>query len=132
MVDKVKPIGWENTTDGGSTNNLNPSEIDPDQDYISTKGVAFENQNDLLIDVDASGNIQYRDENSANYTTNPSGYIPFNTLSEYVFEQQTGLRIGEYSFTNEGGMVLLDYDLLVVYAATGTFIDVEFLKYQEI
>lgn len=61
MVDKVKPIGWENTVDGGSSNNVNPSEIDPDNDYISTKGVAFTGLDTRLVDLNVSGEISATD-----------------------------------------------------------------------
>jgi hypothetical protein len=42
MVDKVKPLKLEDTTSGGELNML-PHEADPSEDYVSVKGVAFEN-----------------------------------------------------------------------------------------
>jgi len=41
-VDKVKPLGLEETTDGSQTVPF-PTEMNPNQDYAAVKGISFEN-----------------------------------------------------------------------------------------
>jgi len=43
MVDKVKPLKIENPATGGTDTDLFPTETNPVQDYLATKGLAFEN-----------------------------------------------------------------------------------------
>ena len=110
MVDKVKPIGWENTTDGGSTNNVNPSEIDPDNDYLSTKGISFTGLDTRLLDLNGSGELcatdsyyttkrplvdilpQYAQANSSAETNTTST----TTYSTKVTVGPVTLRLGDY------------------------------------
>lgn len=49
MVDKIKPLKLEDTTSGSSFN-FTPTETSPSQDYLATKGIAFENSDSFLID----------------------------------------------------------------------------------
>jgi hypothetical protein len=49
MVDKVKPLKFEDTTSGTEFDVI-PTEADPDEDYVSAKGFAFENLDDYLIE----------------------------------------------------------------------------------
>lgn len=56
MKDKVKPLGLENTATGGGNDWPVPTELDPTEDYVSAKGVAFENDDNTCIDGD-SGKI---------------------------------------------------------------------------
>lgn len=60
MADKVKPLKMETSIDG-TQNDMFPTEANPSQDYLSAKGVAFENSDTRLIDLDGSGNIQILD-----------------------------------------------------------------------
>jgi hypothetical protein len=46
MVDKVKPLKLEETTDG-STVDFISTEADPTQDYLAAKGMSFENQDNF-------------------------------------------------------------------------------------
>ena len=66
MVDKVKPLKYENSTDG-TEDDVNLTETDPREDYIAAKGLAFENNNDRRIDIDESGDITFTD------ISNPAG-----------------------------------------------------------
>lgn len=66
MVDKVKPLKYENSVDG-TQNDVSPTETKPSEDYLAAKGIAFENSNDRLIDLDASGDLRFKD------ASNPSG-----------------------------------------------------------
>ena len=47
MVDKVKPLKFEDSTSGTGLNYL-PTEADPSEDYLAGKGFAFENLNTHL------------------------------------------------------------------------------------
>lgn len=42
MVDRVKPLGIESVSTGGTETNDFPTEMDPTEDYASVKGLAFE------------------------------------------------------------------------------------------
>jgi hypothetical protein len=68
MADKVKPLKIEDTT-SGSQNDGFPVETNPAQDYIATKGIAFENSNTRLLDLSAGGEIQYLDAVQGTYKT---------------------------------------------------------------
>ena len=59
MVDKVKPLKIEDTTDGTELD-MAPTEANPSEDYLASKGLALENLDTLLIDAD-SGEIQFTD-----------------------------------------------------------------------
>jgi hypothetical protein len=59
MVDKVKPLGLEVDPEDGAL--PFPTEFDPTEDYADVKGVAFESSDSLLIDKNASGNLQWTD-----------------------------------------------------------------------
>lgn len=59
MVDKVKPLKLENSTDGTEENRY-PTEADPSEDYLSCKGLALENSNSTLIYGD-SGVLKFKD-----------------------------------------------------------------------
>ena len=50
MPDKVKPFKQESTPDGGQ-NDAGWSEVDPNEDYIAMKGIAFENSNSHLVHI---------------------------------------------------------------------------------
>ncbi len=61
MADKVKPLGFESTASGGGDNFPFPTELDPNEDYVAAKGIAFANNDNRLMDLDGSGNIQFKD-----------------------------------------------------------------------
>lgn len=42
-VDKVKPLGMESSSLGGTEEIPSPTELDPSEDYVAAKGMAFEN-----------------------------------------------------------------------------------------
>lgn len=77
-VDKVKALKLENPGTGGTDLDPFPVETNPLQDYQSVKGVAFENNDNRLIDLDVSGNLQFKD---ATETT----YIPFWRLRYAIY-----------------------------------------------
>lgn len=53
MVDKVKPLKIEDATSGTETD-FGPIETDPAEDYLATKGLALENSDLILIDVNGN------------------------------------------------------------------------------
>lgn len=59
MVDKVKPLKFEELSDGSSTDYL-PTEANPTQDYVSVKGVSLENSDNTTIRGD-SGIMKFKD-----------------------------------------------------------------------
>jgi len=48
MVDKVKPLKLEDSISGTETN-MFPVELDPTEDYVAAKGIAFENSDSTFI-----------------------------------------------------------------------------------
>lgn len=61
MVDKVKPLKFENPASGGTEADIYPTEADPTEDYLAPKGIALENNDSRLIDLDGAGSIQFKD-----------------------------------------------------------------------
>jgi hypothetical protein len=55
----------ENIASGGSQTDPFPTETNPLQDYLASKGIAFENSDTRLLDLDGSGNIQFLDVGQA-------------------------------------------------------------------
>ena len=67
MVDKVKPLKFETATDGTQTDFL-PTETRPLEDYLSAKGIAFENTETVQIRKDGN-NMKFKDiDLNAEYT----------------------------------------------------------------
>lgn len=67
MADKIKPLKIENSVTGGTQNDGFPTEANPSQDYVATKGVAFENSDATLLDLDPTGEIRYKDAVQTSY-----------------------------------------------------------------
>lgn len=68
-VDKVKPLKVESISSGGGQNDEFPTETSPTQDYLAAKGIAFESNDNRLIDLDGSGNMQFKDVTQTSYIT---------------------------------------------------------------
>lgn len=60
MVEKVKPLKIETLEGGGGELDLTPTEINPSEDYLASKGLAIENNDNILFDAE-SGEFQYKD-----------------------------------------------------------------------
>jgi hypothetical protein len=60
MVDKVKPLKYEDTTLGSQMDEY-PTETDPNEDYITAKGYTFEAKDATRIDTDISDEMQFQD-----------------------------------------------------------------------
>jgi len=67
MADKVKPLKIESIAGGGAQNDMFPTETNPAQDYLAAKGIAFENSDARIIDLDGSGNLQFKDFTETTY-----------------------------------------------------------------
>jgi hypothetical protein len=50
MVDKVKPLKLESPSLGGTEADPFPTEVDPAEDYITSKGLSFENSDVYLAE----------------------------------------------------------------------------------
>jgi hypothetical protein len=60
MVDIVRALKIENTITGSQTN-FGPTEVDPTEDYLAAKGIAFHATEDTSISRDGMGNILLKD-----------------------------------------------------------------------
>lgn len=69
MADKVKALKIENPSGGGAQTDPFPVETNPAQDYLAAKGVAFENSDTQLFDLNVSGEIQWKDSVQTTYKT---------------------------------------------------------------
>lgn len=50
MVDKVRPLKIESPSLGGTESDMFPSEVDPAEDYLASKGISFEGLDDYLAE----------------------------------------------------------------------------------
>ncbi len=76
MVDKVKPLKFESAATGGTENDDVPTAVDPSEDYVATKGIAFEGLDTHLAEKiggvlkftcpDASQKVTYSGVNVSN------------------------------------------------------------------
>jgi len=82
MVDRVKPLKMETSIDG-TEEDVGYTELDPTEDYVAAKGLAFENSNTKTIDTDAAGDIQFKD------TTNPTGRTLKSITDEIASKETT-------------------------------------------
>lgn len=57
MVDKVRLLKIERPSAGGTEDDPFPTELTPSEDYVSTKGIAFEESDTRLLDLNGSGEI---------------------------------------------------------------------------
>jgi hypothetical protein len=57
MVDRVRPLKLESTATGGSQDDLLPTAVNPTQDYIVSKGLALEDDDNTRIEKDVDGDI---------------------------------------------------------------------------
>lgn len=117
MVDKIKPLKIETAIDGTESDPF-PRESDPTEDYIATKGVAFENYDNRLIDI-IDGNIQF---------TDTSGVVTIAELKAqslgslftkgFIDEAQTYILLTDYQYITYdrvilNGHLVIDGDMVV-------------------
>jgi len=64
-MDKVRPLKIENLTQGSQDDNGYPTELNPAEDYVSCKGISFEDSDTHAIDKDPiTGEVRFLDEYS--------------------------------------------------------------------
>lgn len=84
-VDKIKPLKFENSSTGGTQIDYLPTEANPTQDYLAGKGISFENNDNRLIDLDGSGNIQFKDATETSAKT----VRQLRTALQNIFDNST-------------------------------------------
>jgi hypothetical protein len=118
MKDKVKPLGIESTATGGSQDEPFSTEMNPQEDYASIKGVTFEDDDDTciygdsgLIGADTGGvqRLTIEDDGEFRLKGETSGYLgikPNTNAGTVTYEPPTvdGTN-GQSLFTN-GSAVL--------------------------
>lgn len=57
-IDKVRPLKLETPDEGGFQTDVFPTEIDPSEDYIVPKGIAFEDSDVETLDLSSDINVQ--------------------------------------------------------------------------
>lgn len=97
MVDKVRLLKIENTTNGSETN-FGPTEINPQQDYAAVKGISFEENDGRTIDLDVDGNFKFKDANNPtgrtlkNITDDINAKYPASNPSSFETSSQLNAR----------------------------------------
>jgi hypothetical protein len=132
MVDKVRPLKLESTATGGGMEDSFPTALNPAQDYIAPKGIAFESSDDQLIDIDGSGNIQFTDTNSGtiklsellNALRHRSQDQLVHNVAEtgYIEPTYNGSgKVTNVTVWTDAGKTIKRYEEIVSYDATFTF-----------
>ena len=116
MPDKVKALKIESSATGGTQNDPYPTEIDPSQDYLAAKGVAFLNLDNFLIDnIGRAIVAKFPDlYQNITYTSGVPTALEFFNSSSFI----TANRIARYDFTYTGDLLITE--VLVIYDATGS------------
>lgn len=89
-IDKVKPLKIEDSTNGTEFDMV-PTETDPTEDYLATKGVAFENSDNTTIRGDA-GVMKFKD----------TDVVAEKSLAELVSSASPGFVFGRSGNTSSG------------------------------
>lgn len=134
MADKIKPLKIENAATGGTQNDGFPTETDPTQDYIATKGIAFENLDTFLIDKigrtqvekfpDLYQNVTYSSGDASNIEFfNNASFITANRVARYDFTYSSGNLTSEVLriYDTDGSTVLRTYTWTHTYSS-GDFV----------
>jgi len=85
MADIIKPLKLESTSSGGGQNDFSPTETNPNEDYIGILGVSFTANLLRTIDLDGSGNIQFKDATE----TSPITVRQLRTAASNIFDNST-------------------------------------------
>lgn len=104
MVDKVRPLKLESSTSGGTDLDPFPTEVNTAQDYVATKGIAFENNDNRLFDLSGSGEIQYKDAIQ-------TAYLKLNDIGALAFAARFTISL-QHNGTVGGG-TFLGYNELI-------------------
>ncbi len=115
MVDKVKPLCFEELTDGSQLDFI-PTEADPTQDYGSLKGISFENLDNFLVDKIGRAIVELFPSlyQEAVYTSDTLTALNFYNSSSFI----TANRIARYDLTYTSNN--LTSEVLSIYDTNGT------------
>lgn len=65
MVDRIAPLKIEDSASGGTQDDLFPTAVDRNEDYLDSRGVTFQNDtsddDDVRVDRDAGDNMVFQD-----------------------------------------------------------------------
>jgi len=128
MVDRVKPLTFETLANGNVTDFI-PTEASPTEDYLATKGLAFEDSNNFLVDKIGRTIVELFPTlyQNATYSGTNLSALAFYNSSSFI----TANRIAQYDFTYSGGSLTIEvlkiYDLdgltiLRTYTWTHTYV----------
>lgn len=117
MVDKVKPLCFEELADGSQLDYI-PTEASPTEDYTATKGLAFENLDTFLIDKIGRTIVELFPSlyQNASYTGSELTALAFYNSSSFI----TANRIAQYDFTYSSGSLTIEE--LKIYDTNGSTI----------
>lgn len=105
-LDKIKPLKMETPTDGTEFN-FGPTETDPSQDYLSSKGVALENSDIDTIDLSADQNVQMK---SAAGLLFSKTVVPEDTK---IYKVSAEHQLLTFNLVTVNGHIQIDGDLVV-------------------
>lgn len=116
MADKIKPLKIESAATGGTQNDGFPTETDPSQDYLATKGIAFENLDTFLIDKIGRTIIERFPDlyHNVTYSSGDVSNIEFFNSATFI----TANRVARYDFTYTSGNITSE--VLRIYDTDGT------------
>ena len=84
-MDKTRPLKIETPVEGGTQTDYLPTEVNPAEDYISAKGIAFEESDNYVMDLDENQNIQFKDATQ----TTPVTVTQLKTALDNTFDNRT-------------------------------------------
>lgn len=126
-IDRVKALKLETTIDGSVTD-MTPRECNPVQDYLATKGVAFENLDTFLIDKVGRSIVELFPSlyQQVTYVTNDPTIVEFFNSSSFITANRVARYDLSYTSFNLTSEVLKIYDtdgstILRTYTWTHTY-----------
>lgn len=116
-MDRVKPLKIETAADGTQTDPF-PVETNPSQDYLSAKGISFENLPDFAIDKLGRALVELFPtlHQKVTYASNLPTIVEFFNSNSFI----TANRVARYDFTYTGD--LLTSEVLKIYDNDGSTI----------
>jgi hypothetical protein len=117
VVDKVKPLKLESPTGGGTETDPFPTETDPLEDYLSSKGMAFEGLDEFRTEkVGRMAGFRLPDGNYvAHYDSN--GDMDYQEVYQGVISTPSN-RVARVDYTYTAGELTLI--TIKLYASNGT------------
>ena len=118
MADKVKPLKFENSATGGTQIDFLPTETKPEQDYLATKGIAYENSDNFLTDKVGRVLVERFPDlyQKVTYSSGDVSVVEFFNNASFV----TANRVARYDLTYTSGN--LTSEVLRIYDTDGSTI----------